>query len=98
MHDDVRGLIEYAAGIAGNFHAPGSVGSSDNLAEVAAHFGRVVVDGADDVNGLLFAEKFSDGGPDGPDSILDGTNFLFHGQLRSSWLAGLQRGNSRQAN
>ena len=60
----------------------GASRGADDLSEILAHFGGVRINGADQVDRFFFAEQLHDGGPNRADSVLDGTNFLFHGRLR----------------
>src|SRR5277367_1531095 len=75
---DVGGLFEDFFCVGGNFHAPGSVGRADHFAEVAADFGGVGINGADDFNGLLLSHEARDGCADRPHAVLDYTNLLLH--------------------
>jgi len=75
-------LLEDLPGIGGDGNAPRGIRGSDNFAEVAAGFGRVHVNRADDVNGLLLAHESCNGRADGPHTVLNGANLFFHEVLR----------------
>jgi len=98
VHDYVGGLLEDASGVAGDLDSPGSIRSADNLAEVTADLGRIGVDSANDFDGFFLTKQFHNRGTNGPDSVLNGTNFLFHVILRYGTARNARRGNSSGAN
>ena len=74
---------KHAFGIAGDFHSPGPVGRANDFSEILADLRGVGINGAHNVHGFFFSEQFNNRGANGPDPILNGTNFLLHGCLRS---------------
>src|SRR6266568_2565422 len=70
---------------------PTGIFCANDFSQVAADFGGIGVDGADNFDGLFFPHQARDGSADGADTKLDGANFLFHLVLRPfAAAAGLQ--------
>ena len=75
-------LFQHFFGVRGNGHAPRRVLCAHHFAQVASHFRRIGVDGADNFDGLFFPHQPRNRCADRPDPVLDGANFLFHFVLR----------------
>ena len=82
MNDHVGRLAEHGLGVVGYSHAPRRVSPLHDVAQVAAGFGRIRIDGSDNFDGFFFPHQAHDGGTDGADAVLHRTNFLFHSRLR----------------
>src|SRR6266481_44682 len=91
MDDHVRGLLQHFLRFRGNFYAPRRVVRADDFAEVTPDFCGIVIDCADDFNGLFLPHQARNGCADGAHTILDGANFLFHIVLRSRFYAHTRR-------
>src|SRR5260370_24305049 len=82
MDYHVGGLLQHFLGFRGNGYAPRRIFRSDYFAEIAPDFRWVVIDRADNFNGLFFPHQPRNRCADWAHTILDGANFLFHVALR----------------
>src|SRR5579864_8267493 len=83
MNHHVCVLFEHRCRVIGNFHAPRPICGTYDFAQVKSHFCRIVVDGANNFDGLFFAHELRDGCADRSNAVLYGANFLFHVTLRN---------------
>src|SRR5271169_5724648 len=82
MHDDVRGFPEHRRRVANNRHAPRRIRRANNFAKVAPRLCRVLINRADNLNGMLLPQQLYNGCADWPDTILNCAYLFLHSTLR----------------
>src|SRR5271156_77588 len=81
VDDHIHGFFEDGSSVRRKQDAPGGVGRGDDFSEIAAGFGGVFVNRADDFQGIFLAHQADDGGADGAEAVLHDANFLFHDEV-----------------
>ena len=88
MYDHVSGFVQQLR-FGGNGDAPRRVRSAHNLAKIAAGFGGIDIDRADQLESLLFPHETHEGCADGTNAILNDTNLFLQFDLLAGPLTGM---------